>query len=286
MRTHLLIVDPQDHFCDLPLPYQPLDPLTGRLQKPALPVPGSHDDMLRLAEYIGANSDDIDAITISLDGHNKIHIAHPIFWHNRNGEEPKPYDSITADEMIQGTWMTKDPHFHARAMRYLRKLNAAGKRHTIWPEHCLIGEWGSNIHHAVRRAVGRWSEKTLRPISYISKGANLFSEHFGAFAAEVPDPEDPSTMFNEAAFEAVIEADEVIVAGEASSHCVRETVEQIKDANPLMIERITMLADCMSPVPAVPDGPDFPALTRDWFGKMKDLGATITTSVEWRINKS
>lgn len=38
--VHLLIVDPQNDFCDLPEPYLPRDPMTGQARQPALPVPG------------------------------------------------------------------------------------------------------------------------------------------------------------------------------------------------------------------------------------------------------
>ena len=49
--TQLLIIDPQNDFCDLPLSWQPHAPLTGYIIAPALPVAGAHADMQRLAAW-------------------------------------------------------------------------------------------------------------------------------------------------------------------------------------------------------------------------------------------
>ena len=47
LNTHLLIIDPQNDFCDLPEAYRPADPLSGVRVQPALPVAGAHADMQR-----------------------------------------------------------------------------------------------------------------------------------------------------------------------------------------------------------------------------------------------
>ena len=42
-RTHLVIIDPQNDFCDLPADYCPLDPVNPQQRlSPALPVAGAH----------------------------------------------------------------------------------------------------------------------------------------------------------------------------------------------------------------------------------------------------
>ncbi|MCW0205913.1 MAG: cysteine hydrolase, partial [Achromobacter sp.] len=52
--NHLLIIDPQNDFCDLPPAYLPADPLTGIPCAPAVPVAGAHAAMLRLARFLDA----------------------------------------------------------------------------------------------------------------------------------------------------------------------------------------------------------------------------------------
>ncbi|HEX7638517.1 MAG TPA: cysteine hydrolase, partial [Burkholderiaceae bacterium] len=48
-NVQLLVIDPQNDFCDLPADWCPADPLTGRPVAPALPVAGAHADMQRTA---------------------------------------------------------------------------------------------------------------------------------------------------------------------------------------------------------------------------------------------
>lgn len=40
---HLLVIDPQNDFCDLPASWLPVDPASGGALQPALPVAGSHE---------------------------------------------------------------------------------------------------------------------------------------------------------------------------------------------------------------------------------------------------
>ena len=80
-RTHLVIIDPQNDFCDLPADYCPLDPVKPQQRlSPALPVAGAHADMLRLAQLIGAAGAALSQISMKLDSHPRKDIAHPTFW--------------------------------------------------------------------------------------------------------------------------------------------------------------------------------------------------------------
>ena len=56
MNRHiaLLIIDPQNDFCDLPESWRGHDPVRNVTVAPALPVAGAHADMLRLAALIDA----------------------------------------------------------------------------------------------------------------------------------------------------------------------------------------------------------------------------------------
>lgn len=68
--THLLIIDPQNDFCDLPEARRPAG------VAPALPVPGADADLRRLAALIRATGDHLDEITVTLDSHQRLDIAH------------------------------------------------------------------------------------------------------------------------------------------------------------------------------------------------------------------
>ena len=69
----------------------------------------------------------------------------------------------------------------------------------------------------------------------------------------MPDREDPETDVNDRLLRELAKADRLIVAGEASSHCVRSTVEDIVNHLPKLspewtASRVVLLTDCMSPV--------------------------------------
>ena len=78
--TQLLVIDPQNDFCDLPADWHTRNPATAVATGPALPVAGAHADMQRLADFIRARGGQIDAITVTLDSHQRFDIANPDFW--------------------------------------------------------------------------------------------------------------------------------------------------------------------------------------------------------------
>ena len=115
--------------------------------------------------------------------------------------------------------------------------------------HCVVDTWGHAVHPAIHAAGQRWFEKTGHQIYTVRKGLNPFTEHYSALAAEVPDPSDPATQCNAELLQWATAAGRLLIAGEASSHCVRATVQDIvRHAQPDFVSRITLLTDCMSPV--------------------------------------
>jgi nicotinamidase/pyrazinamidase len=129
-----------------------------------------------------------------------------------------------------------------------------------WPEHCLIGSWGHNVHAAVKKALDRWARSKLELVDFVTKGSNPLTEHYSAVQAEVPDPNDPSTMLNGRLIKTLSEADMVAIAGEALSHCVANTVRDIaKNFGEDNIKKLVVLTDCTSSVAGFEDlGARFP----------------------------
>ena len=83
----------------------------------------------------------------------------------------------------------------------------------------------------------------------VIKGTNPYTEHYSALQAEVPDPQDPSTQLNMPLLERIAAAYQVVIAGEAGSHCVAYTVRDLFAHLPAEnLKRFVLLTDCMSPV--------------------------------------
>ncbi|CAB3831460.1 cysteine hydrolase family protein [Achromobacter animicus] len=273
---HLLIVDPQNDFCDLPESYRPLDPLTGLAVAPALPIAGAHADMQRLARFIDATAPVLSWITVTLDSHHRLDIAHPTFWRAGNGDPVAPFTPITAAQLRAGEFVPRHDDDLPRTLNYLDELEARG-RYTLmaWPVHCEIGTWGHNVHPDVRAAYGRWEEERQFIVRKVPKGANPWTEHYSALMAEVPDADDPRSQLNRGLLDSLDRADLILIAGEAGSHCVKATVEHLAEHLPGgNLSRIVLLTDCMSPVAG------FANAQSSFLQRMRDLGVQERTSTD------
>jgi nicotinamidase/pyrazinamidase len=272
MKHHLLIVDPQNDFCDIK------NPETGEDAK--LPVPGADKDMKRLANFITRMSPKLEGIHVTLDSHQVLDIAHASWWEDSLGNSPPPYTIISASDIRAAVWTPRLVKYRALVLEYAEKLEASGKYQiTIWPTHCLIGSWGHNVHSVVHQALQKWSATNLRAIDYIFKGLNPLTEHYGALMAEVPNPNDVTTELNVGLLNKLNKGDVIFVAGEALSHCVKETVIQIvNNIGEDNIKKIHILTDCTSAIPKIPGGIDFPAIGQKFLNDMEKRGVTLSNS--------
>jgi nicotinamidase/pyrazinamidase len=248
--AELLIIDAQNDFCDLPDAWCPADPVTGQPLRPALPVPGAHADLLRLAGFIDAAGDRLGGITATLDAHHRHHVAHPPYWRTRAGAPPAPFTPITAAQVRAGDFTPAVPAERPRTLAYLDALEATG-RYTlmVWPVHCQLGSWGHGLHPAVLAACNAWADRRHAAVQVVAKGSHPWTEHYSALQAEVPDAAEPATGLNTALLQRLAAAGTLLVAGQASSHCVKATVEHLLahgDAG--LAARLVVLTDCMSPV--------------------------------------
>ena len=120
---HLLLIDAQNDFCDLP---------AGASGTPALPVPGADADLRRVAELLRRAADRIDALTLTLDTHHRRDIAHPGFWWaHAPGQEVAPFTPITAAQVRAGQFQPRDPAALSRVLAYLDALEAQGRYETF-----------------------------------------------------------------------------------------------------------------------------------------------------------
>lgn len=261
-RPSLLIIDPQNDFCDIP--------------GASLPVAGADADMRRLAALLRAASPRIASLTITLDTHRRLDIAHPGFWRQADGSAVSPFTQISAAQLHAGEFLPRDESALPRAQAYLDALEARG-RYTlmVWPVHCELGSWGHNIHAELQNAAVGWQLLGQRHAEFVLKGMNPWTEHYSALQAEVPDPVDPGTQLNRALIERLDASEELWIAGEASSHCVKATVEDLAEHLPSRnLDKLVLIADCMSPVGG------FEAQAGDFLARMRAQGLRIARSSE------
>lgn len=273
-NLQLVIIDPQNDFCDLPDSYRPQ--IAGVAMSPALPVAGSHADMQRVAALIEQGGAGLSGIAVTLDSHQRVDIAHPTFWRKGDGSAVQPFTQILAREVRAGLYVPRDATALQRVLNYLDALEENGRyTHMVWPVHCEIGSWGNNVHEDVRRAYNRWEEANVAQVNKVIKGTNPWTEHYSAIRAEVPDAADADTQLNAGFLDLLRQADRIYIAGEAGSHCVKATTEHIvENFSAAEVQKLVLLSDCMSPVSG------FEAQYAAFLADMQARGVTLATSAE------
>jgi nicotinamidase/pyrazinamidase len=251
MKTALLLIDCQYDFAN---------------PNGTLFVKGADKDMERLSEWIMENIERIDSITMTVDSHQPHDISHPGFWQDSSGRNPAPFTQIKLSDVQSGMW---NPMFEPeKVVRYLTQLESQGEYpHMIWPEHCLTGSLGASVVGSVMDAVTEWSRRKMEPYRVIIKGEYQFSEHFGAFRAQVPVPERDDTKNNVLLMGMIRNHDVVYVAGEAKSHCVASTINQAAELLPEHVKKFVILEDCMSDVEGLGH------LGEPTYNKVREMGA-------------
>jgi len=252
-----MIIDMQNDFC-----------------KPggALYVSGADKDTVRLGDFIYSHKAEIDHIILTQDNHNVIDISHPLFWEDRNGNVPAPFTKIDTDSVENGIWI---PRFRKeKTAEYIRNLEDQGEfPHVIWPEHCIIGSHGSAIADEIMEPVKVWA-RDGKFFDVIIKGTNPYTEHFGALKANIPLEDSPETHLNRDLVRKFLLYDEIIIAGEAKSHCVATTVRQMLDIAGVP-EKTVLLEDCTSDVTG------FETIALPIYEMAKSKGVRFVRSTGW-----
>ncbi|KJG10905.1 hypothetical protein UA38_01850 [Photobacterium kishitanii] len=274
--TSLLIIDPQYDFYDVPLNEQLILDSKQNTISPSLPVPNSWEDAKMLAAFINKQQDHINNIVVTLDSHHEYDIAHSIYWQNKLGEHPTPFTLISHQDIIDGIWQPTKIEQLSHVLKYTQSLEKSGKYNLIiWPTHCVIGSVGHCIVSPIHAAITAWEMHKATQHHVISKGENPHTEHYGGCEAEYPLRDDIKTQFDPQLIELVKSSDQVFISGQALSHCIASTVEQIvKKLSSDDINKLTILIDTTSPVAG------FEQQAKTFTENMANLGVNVTKTAE------
>jgi nicotinamidase-related amidase len=119
----------------------------------------------------------------------------------------------------------------------------------------VLGTWGHNIHTGLAHALAAWEAQSGKLCEKVLKGLHPLTEQYSAFRAEVPRTDDARTQLNTALLQRLEGPSEtLLVAGEALSHCVAASVDDMLAQLPKQrLQRTVLLTDCMSPVTGFED---------------------------------
>ena len=258
-KTRLLLVDMQKDFS-----YP-----DGALHVGGRSGQGALEDSERICRFILENLARITSITCTLDTHVPHQIFFPSFWVDREGRPLAPHREVLAGEVRRGdarpgpaaAWASPGGPgwLEAYAEHYSAELERGGKyRLYLWPFHCLLGTDGHELVGAVAEACLFHAFARGAPAAMVAKGSDPLTEHYSVLAPEVLAAHDgtPVGRRNERLLDDLLAADRLVVAGEAASHCVRYTLEdllrEIRRRDERLAGKVYILEDCMSSV-AVPD---------------------------------
>jgi nicotinamidase-related amidase len=263
-RVALLLVDVQNTFC---LPEHELF-VGGRSGR------GAVEDNERLVAFLYRNLDRVSQVVATLDTHSTVHIFHALFWVDEAGEHPAPHTVISLADVESGRWRVNSdiagavsprPGFDVQAFarHYVRQLHEGGKYPlVVWPYHSMLGGIGHALVSTVEEAVFFHTVARESPARFETKGRHPLTENYSVLSPEVMTDAggEPIATPNTALVDDLLEFDAVIVGGQARSHCVAWTVEDllaaIRSRDPRLAGRVYLLDDCSSPV-VVPGVVDF-----------------------------
>lgn len=291
-NVHLLLIDVQKDFC---FPQGSLF-VGGRSGR------GAMDDSRRIAELIYRRLPSLTQITTTMDTHFAYQIFFPSFWVDREGEPLSAHREITVSEIDTGLvrpspavakWLTGGnyPWLLKQVRHYAAELANAGKyKLYLWPPHCLLGGAGhalAGVVHEARlfHAFARGAQSHVEV-----KGGHPLTENYSVMQPEVLTRHDgrPLAQKNTQFLHTLLTADAVLIAGQAASHCVKSSIDDILTevvaTDRALAKKIYVLTDCMSSV-TVPDGKggyiaDFTAAAEAALQKFADAGMNLVKSTD------
>jgi len=267
-RIEFLVIDPQNDFCS------PEKDPNGNFRA-ALHVDGVEDDMQRLAQLLESvsGSRSLGDVHVTLDTHHTFHVANPAYWVDKDLKHPDPFTIITVDDVEQGRWRARFSQMQGWALHYVKSLAQKGRYPLcIWPPHCRIGTWGAQIYEPILQALDQIESvsPSIPLVDFVTKGSNFQTEHYGAVMAEVEDPADPSTRLNVPLITSLQNADFILIAGEALSHCVANTVRDVAaNFGEDNVKKMVLIDGCASPVKG------FEQLAQDFVTEMTGRGMLV-----------
>jgi nicotinamidase-related amidase len=225
-----------------------------------------------------------------------MQIFHSVFWVNANGEHPAPFTLISEEDVENGRWKFHPALGHSlgidedyaqrHLLNYAKALKEGGKYDlTIWPYHVMLGSIGHALVPAVEEAIFFHGMARHSQASFQVKGDNPFTEHYSVLGPEVlegPDGE-PIAQKNIPFIEKLLQFDAVIIAGQAKSHCVAWTIDDLLQGiyvrDEKLAERVYLLEDCTSPV-VVPGAMDYTDEANAAFQRFADAGMHVVRSTD------
>jgi nicotinamidase-related amidase len=257
---------------------------------------GAVDDSRRLCEFVYRNLHRITQIFPTQDTHQAMQIFHRVFLVDAEGNHPEPYTLVTADDVASGRWRANvdvaaalgfdAAYVQEHLAYYAQALERGGKYAlTVWPFHAMRGGIGHALVSAVEEAIFFHGIARVSQAAFQVKGFEPLTEHYSMLGPEVKSDRAGRQLGerNTPLIDELVAFDAVVIAGQAKSHCVAWTIQDLLD-DPVVRERrleekVYLLEDCTSAV-VVPGTVDFTDEADAAFARFAESGAHLVRSTE------
>jgi nicotinamidase-related amidase len=257
---------------------------------------GAVEDNVRLCQFIYRNLGKLTHIIATMDTHTSQQIFHPIFFIDADGNHPAPYTDIHVDEVQSGKWKFNPalaPQFgiapeygQQMVLHYAETLKKKGKYAlTIWPYHAMLGGIGHALVPAVEEAIFFHSHARVDQPHFAIKGDKPFTENYSVVGPEVlTGPMEEVLGVRDSQFiQHLQDVDKLYIAGQAKSHCVAWTVQDLLDdilaTDPELAKKVYLLDDCSSAV-VVPGVVDHTEAANEVYVRFAKAGMHIVKSTD------
>jgi nicotinamidase-related amidase len=257
---------------------------------------GAVEDNQRLCEFIYRNLDVISQIVPTLDTHMAMQIFHAVWLVDENGNHPAPYTLVSVQDVFDGRWRPNpevaraleldEDYLRRYLIHYVQRLARGGKYAlTIWPYHAMLGGIGHALVPAVEEAIFFHGIARRSQPDFRVKGNNPLTEHYSILGPEVVDDQHGNAIGekNRPLIEKLLGYDAVLIAGQAKSHCVAWTIDDlltgITAVDRTLAEKVYLLEDCTSSV-VVPDVVDWTDDADAAFERFAEAGMHVVRSTE------
>ena len=256
---------------------------------------GAVDDSRRLCEFLYRNLGSITAIIPTLDTHRAMQIFHAAWLVDAEGRHPEPYTLVTPEDVASGRWRVNPAatesagveadYAQRQLLEYTLKLAERGKYNlTVWPYHAMLGGIGHALVPAIEEAIFFHTIARSSQPAFQVKGDNPLTEHYSIFGPEITEGPEGITIAgtNELLIQQLSLYDAIVVAGQAKSHCVAWTIDDLLEGDDAreraLAPRTYLLEDCTSPV--VVPGMDYTEKADAAFDRFAAAGMHVVRSTE------
>jgi nicotinamidase-related amidase len=225
-----------------------------------------------------------------------MQIFHSIYLVNDSGGHPPPFTLISEEDVRKGIWkfnpalcysfQIDEDYGNRHLLHYTRKLKEGGKYDlTVWPYHAMLGGIGHALVASVEEAIFFHGIARYSQADFHVKGDKPFTEHYSVLGPEVTEGPRGEEIGRKSGkfFRKLLDHDAVIIAGQAKSHCVAWTIDdllrEIRLQNADLVEKVYLLEDCSSAVVA-PESIDYTEQAESAFRRFADAGMHTVRSTD------